>query len=272
MESCLVWAHSYSTVHWAMTLLFVVFVAISVFLQAWMIFSLSKVSASTVSPHSFPHLPLTDRTIPFPLLSPLFCSAPLRTQDHYRVKHLRIIATIKVVLLGFAVCCAIGFVVGYAICSGNAYPGNGHCNASVSTAAVFEWIVSFVLFFFFLTYIVDLWPAHKRAQKGLTEDGTMVENRALAEKAGEGHRPEAPYAIAREMGPDHTAQQYESAGATHVDPQQAQGLHAYGDAQTLPNPHANATNGADPYPTYENSSGRNSVMVPPMTEARHGVL
>lgn len=52
-------------------------------------------------------------------------------------------------------------------------------------------------------YVVDFWPAKKRADKGLTEDGTMVHDPALAEKAGEGHRPTAPYAVARDMGPNH---------------------------------------------------------------------
>ena len=68
--------------------------------------------------------------------------------------------------------------------------------------------MAFILSFFFLTYVVDFWPAKKRADKGLTEKGDMVHDQALANEHGEGHRPIAPYAVARDMGPNHSADEY----------------------------------------------------------------
>lgn len=69
------------------------------------------------------------------------------------------------------------------------------------------------LFFFFLSYVVDLWPAKKSADKGLSADGQMVENRSLAEAHGEGHKPEAPYSVARSLGPNATPEQHLQANA-----------------------------------------------------------
>ena len=76
-----------------------------------------------------------------------------------------------------------------------------------------EWVCAFVLAFFFLTCecaagcrrlswptdtrapdTVDFMPARKRANAGLSEEGSMVEDRARAEAHGEGHHPNAPYA------------------------------------------------------------------------------
>lgn len=68
--------------------------------------------------------------------------------------------------------------------------------------------MAFLLSFFFLTYTVDFLPAKMRAKKGLTEKGDMVYDPARAEAAGEGGRPTAPYAVARDMGPNHDASAY----------------------------------------------------------------
>jgi hypothetical protein len=85
-----------------------------------------------------------------------------------------------------------------------------------------EWLVSLALAMFFLTYSVDFWPAHKKAEKGLTEKGDMVYDPALAEANGEGHRPMAPYAVARDMGPNHEPAAYNNMMAdTHASNTQA---------------------------------------------------
>lgn len=63
----------YPTVHWSMTVVFIVFVALSVFVQTWEVFSLAK------------------------------------SHDHW-VNTLRRVAIIKSILLGIAVLFAIGFV------------------------------------------------------------------------------------------------------------------------------------------------------------------
>lgn len=100
--------------------------------------------------------------------------------------------------------------------------------------------MAFVLSFFFLTYIVDFLvrafargkghpatgatdaselffcpscyhpqPARSRAKKGLTEKGDMVHDPARADAAGEGQRPMAPYAVARDMGPNQDPAAYQ---------------------------------------------------------------
>lgn len=92
-------------VHWSFTVVFVVFVALSVFVQTWEIFSLAE------------------------------------SHDHWE-KTLRGVAIVKSILLGIAVLFAIGFVVGYAICSGDAYQGDTRCQRAVSVAGAFEWSIS----------------------------------------------------------------------------------------------------------------------------------
>jgi hypothetical protein len=70
-------------------------------------------------------------------------------------------------------------------------------------------------FIFTQTYTVDFWPARHRANKGLTEKGDMVYDPALAEASGEGHRPMAPYAVARDMGPNHNYADYNNTMTSH---------------------------------------------------------
>ncbi|UZJ51750.1 hypothetical protein CBS101457_001070 [Exobasidium rhododendri] len=163
----------HSTVHWSMAVVFVVAVAISVLLQTLEIFSLSA------------------------------------SHERY-LWHLKASAITKSTLLVVAVIAIVVFIGTYADCDGNAYPGDNKCDKIVSAAGVAEWVMAFILSFFFLTYIVDFWPAKKRADAGLTEKGDMVYDPARAEAAGEGHRPMAPYAIARDMSPNHDAAAYNS--------------------------------------------------------------
>lgn len=213
-------AFDYSRVHWSMTLIFVVFVALSVFFQVLQIFSLSH--------------------------------------DHDRLATLKVMAIIKAIILALAIAGAIAFIILYGICRGDAYPGNNRCDRIVSAAAVCEWAIAFLLDIYFLTYVVDLWPAHKRAQKGLSEDGTMVENKQLAKEqhAAAGH-PNAPYAIdgVRENNtyyPSEAAQQYHSQHGVQPAPA--------GMA-------ANETSPSAAHSTLPNSE-RGSLYQTPMTEAR----
>lgn len=216
-------AFHHSNVHWSMTLIFVVFVALSVLFQVLQVFSLSH--------------------------------------DYDRLATLKVIAIVKSLILGLAIAGAIAFVVCYGVCRGDAYPGNNRCDRIVSAAAVCEWAIAFLLDIFFLTYLVDLWPAHKRAQMGLSQDGTMVENKQLAAEQGVADRPAAPYAIDGVRNndtyyPSEAAQQYHSGGAAQhgVQPSPA-GVNAtehspYNAPSTLP------------------SSERGSLYQTPMTEAR----
>lgn len=106
--------------------------------------------------------------------------------------------------------------------------------------------MAFLLSFFFLTYVVDFctytrpnWrnlacasdqrllftfppslppgPAKKYAKKGLTEKGDMVYDPARAAEYGEADRPTAPAAIARDMGPNHSAQAYNTMTSTEAN-------------------------------------------------------
>ncbi|SJX61898.1 uncharacterized protein SRS1_12882 [Sporisorium reilianum f. sp. reilianum] len=221
-------AFNHSTVHWSMTLIFVVFVALSVLFQVLQVFSLSH--------------------------------------DHDRLATLKVIAIVKSIILSLAIAGAIAFIVCYGICKGDAYPGNNRCDRIVSAAAVCEWAIAFLLAIFFLTYLVDLWPAHRRAQKGLSQDGTMVENKQLAMEHGVADgRPVAPYAIDGVRNndtyyPSHAAQQYHSgtgagAGAQHGVEPSPMGMHAATDASPL--------NAPSTLP-----SERGSLYQTPMTEAR----
>ncbi|SNX83065.1 uncharacterized protein MEPE_01771 [Melanopsichium pennsylvanicum] len=216
-------AFDYSRVHWSMTVIFIVFVALSVLFQTLQVFSLSH--------------------------------------DYDRLKTLKILATIKALILGVAIAVAIGFGATYATCSGDAYSGDQRCDRIVSAAAVCEWTVAFILDIFFLTYVVDLWPAHKRAQKGLSEDGTMVENKQLAREQGTatGH-PNAPYAIDGERNihdtyyPSEAAKQYHHQKTHDVHPAPP----VTTNTETSPKVAASTLPGSE----------RGSLYQTPMTEAR----
>ncbi|PWN44657.1 hypothetical protein IE81DRAFT_320959 [Ceraceosorus guamensis] len=174
-------AVNYSNVHWSMTVVFVAGVAISVLFQTLQIFSLSK------------------------------------SHDD-ELWHLRAMAIVKSILLAVALVVLIVFVVTYGICSGDAREGDTRCNRIVSVAGVAEWTCAFILALFFLTYTADFYPARKTAQKGLTEDGEYVADRNRAIFAGEGHKPEAPYAAARDLGPNATNEQYNDiTGNSHLN-------------------------------------------------------
>lgn len=212
-------AFNHSNVHWSMTLIFVVFVALSVLFQVLQIYSLSH--------------------------------------DYNRLATLKAMAILKTIILSFAIAGAIAFVVCYGICRGDALPGNNRCDKVVSAAAVCEWAIAFILDIFFLTYIIDLWPAHHYAKHGLSEDGTMVENKQLAREQGTLNRPIAANAIDGVQNnntyyPSQAGQEYQAAHPNQHN------YNTYPNAQPTGATHVN---------TMPNSE-RGSLHQPPMTEAR----
>ncbi|KAJ9478128.1 Protein SFK1 [Pseudozyma hubeiensis] len=226
-------AFNHSQVHWSMTLIFVVFVALSVLFQVLQVFSLSH--------------------------------------DYDRLATLKVIAIIKSIILSLAIAGAIAFIVCYGICRGDALPGNNRCDRIVSAAAVCEWAIAFLLAIFFLTYLVDLWPAHKRAKMGLSQDGTMVENKQLAQEQGVADKPTAPYAI---DGVRNNDTYYPSEAAQQYHGNNGNNGAAYGTAQhgVQPSPAGAAYTQQDASPMNAPStlpgSERGSLYQTPMTEAR----
>ena len=82
-------------------------------------------------------------------------------------------------------CCDCLFCSHAYQCHGDSTPIKGHsaqtCNRVTSAAAALEWAVSFILTFYFLTLVADLWPAGESSPRYM---------RRLArwqEKHGEGH-------------------------------------------------------------------------------------
>ncbi|KAE8212130.1 hypothetical protein CF327_g4201 [Tilletia walkeri] len=164
-------AFNYGRVHWSFALLFIATVAISVLLQTIQVLSLAH--------------------------------------DHDEQEfHLRKVAIIKAAIFVLAIPVVIIFVVCYGICQGSAPDGDAKCDRVVSTAAVCEWAVSFLLALFFFTYVFDFIPARVSAKKGLDETGTQIDDATLAEASGHGDKPYAPYAVAKDMGPHHSDAEY----------------------------------------------------------------
>lgn len=231
-------AFNHSTVHWSMTLIFVVFVALSVLFQVLQVFSLSH--------------------------------------DYDRLATLKVIAIIKAIILSLAIAGAIAFIICYSICRGDALPGNDRCDRIISAAAVCEWAIAFLLAIFFLTYLVDLWPAHKRARLGLSLDGGLVENKQLAKEQGVDDKPTAPYAIDgvennNTYYPSQAAQQYHNGNtgnAVYPAPAVAHSVTSQHGVQ--PSPAGIAAIESSPLnaPSTLPGSERGSLYQTPMTEAR----
>jgi len=117
----------FSTVHWICTCIFVLGVAISCIFQTWEMFALKE--------------------------------------DHPDRKHLRRNAIMKAVIVAIAIAVAIGFAACYAICHGEGQIRSQKCDRITSAAAVCEWAVSFILVFYFATFVLDLWPAAKTSPR-----------------------------------------------------------------------------------------------------------
>ncbi|WWC68425.1 uncharacterized protein I206_102352 [Kwoniella pini CBS 10737] len=124
-------AFDHSTVHWTMTLVFIIGVALSAIFQSAEVWSLHK--------------------------------------DHPDRKSLRRNSILKLLVVLLAILCAIGFGATYAVCGGNSTPYKSHtaetCNKVTSAAAALEWTVAFILVFYFLTIAADLWPAGKSSPR-----------------------------------------------------------------------------------------------------------
>ncbi|KAI5449312.1 hypothetical protein NCC49_004814 [Naganishia albida] len=116
---------NHSTVHWSMTIVFIVGVALSAIFQSAEIWSLHK--------------------------------------DHPDRNHLKRNSIYKLIIVTFAILEAIGFGILYAICSGEA--NTPRCNRITSGAAAMEWAVSFTLIFYWLSLVMDLWPAGKSSPR-----------------------------------------------------------------------------------------------------------
>ncbi|KDN51337.1 hypothetical protein K437DRAFT_56073 [Tilletiaria anomala UBC 951] len=156
-------AFDYSTVHWSMTVIFVFFVAVSVLFQLLQVFELA---------HGHP----SGRGV------------------------LLATAIIKAIILGFSIIVSIIFATLYGTCRGKALPGDTRCNRITSVAAICEWTVAFLLFFFFLTYVADF--AHPKQESQIDEPQARqssmkeVENGNAASAVGHGHGPGYEYATA----------------------------------------------------------------------------
>ncbi|WVQ65159.1 uncharacterized protein L199_003332 [Kwoniella botswanensis] len=124
-------AFDHSTIHWTMTLVFIVGVALSAIFQSAEVWSLHK--------------------------------------DHPDRKSLRRNSILKLTVVVVAVACAIAFGATYGVCGGNSTATSSHsaetCNRVTSAAAALEWTVAFILVFYFLTIAADLWPAGKSSPR-----------------------------------------------------------------------------------------------------------
>jgi len=140
-------AFTHETIHWSMTLVFVVCVAISAIFQTAEVWSLHK--------------------------------------DHPDRRSLMRNSILKLIVVTVAIACAIAFGATFGYCDAYGTAFNGHsaatCNRVTSAAAALEWAVSFILALYFLTLVLDLWPAGKSSPRYM---------RRLAryqERNGEGH-------------------------------------------------------------------------------------
>ncbi|KAI8457692.1 Frag1/DRAM/Sfk1, partial [Phakopsora pachyrhizi] len=109
------------TVHWSFTLLFILFVGASSVCQTVEIIFLQK--------------------------------------GHPDRPHLKRNALLKALIVVIAIAVAIVFGILYISCRGKAT--SPKCNVIISTAGACEWTVSIILVFYFMTFILDLWPAAK---------------------------------------------------------------------------------------------------------------
>ncbi|CAD6983681.1 unnamed protein product, partial [Tilletia controversa] len=78
------------------------------------------------------------------------------TKDHDGEQlHPRRVAYVKLYLLVLAVPVVVLFMITYAICHGTVPEGDARCDRVVSTAAVCDWAVAFILAVFFIAYTFD---------------------------------------------------------------------------------------------------------------------
>ncbi|TIB74098.1 hypothetical protein E3Q23_02760 [Wallemia mellicola] len=123
---------NHGTVHWSMTVVFVVGIAISAVAQT--------------------------------------CEVSCLATDHPDRAHLRRNGILKLIIVGLAVACAITFGGLQGSCQGDIHPADHpdrDCYNITSAAASFEWATAFLVVFYFLTLSLDLWPAAKTSPRFL---------------------------------------------------------------------------------------------------------
>lgn len=118
-------ANNYENVHWSMTAVFVVCIAICAILQSTEVILLHK--------------------------------------DHPDRNHLFRNMIVKMLIVGTAVLGAFAFIGTYVACASqpNDAPPSPKCNRIQSAAAVLEWFIAFLFDAYIITFIQDLWPATK---------------------------------------------------------------------------------------------------------------
>ncbi|KAJ9110632.1 hypothetical protein QFC19_001461 [Naganishia cerealis] len=125
-------AFNHSTIHWIMTIVFIVGVALSAIFQSAEIWSLHK--------------------------------------DHPDRNHLKRNSVYKLIIVTIAVLEAIAFGSLYAVCSGKA--STARCNRVTSGAAAMEWAVAFTLIFYWLSLVMDPRWQEKNDPSNLAHDFT----------------------------------------------------------------------------------------------------
>ncbi|TYJ52535.1 hypothetical protein B9479_006859 [Cryptococcus floricola] len=120
-------AYDYTTVHWDGTLIFILGTGSSAFCQTVEVWLLRK--------------------------------------GHKHRKHLPRNAWFKLFIVSADIILAAAFGATYLYCGGRATAYNGHttdqCNSESSKAAILEWTIAYGLNLYFLTFVIDLWPAGK---------------------------------------------------------------------------------------------------------------
>ncbi|RSH85040.1 uncharacterized protein EHS24_006628 [Apiotrichum porosum] len=140
----------HSRVHWSMTCLFVIGVAFSAIFQSGQVWSLHK--------------------------------------DHPNRPSLLRSSIAKLVIVVLAIAGAIAFAVLYGICRGKDLARRKHtaaqCERITSGAAAMEWTIAFILFFYFLTLVADLWGAAKSSPRYIRSLERWEQKNGIAPSAG----------------------------------------------------------------------------------------
>ncbi|ODO00534.1 hypothetical protein L198_02853 [Cryptococcus wingfieldii CBS 7118] len=132
-------AYDYTTVHWNGTLIFIIGTGSSAFCQTVEVWLLRK--------------------------------------GHTQRKHLPRNAWFKLFIVGADIILAAAFGATYLYCGGRATSYKDHtagqCNSTSSKAAVLEWTIAYALNLYFLTFVIDLWPAGKIKEQPEKEEESV---------------------------------------------------------------------------------------------------
>jgi len=156
---------THPTIHWIFALVFIVFTALCALFQLLEVSSLSK--------------------------------------DHPDRPHLRRNGWFKVGIVTIAVAIAVAFAGTYGACRGKAPPNTARqqCSQITSAAAGLEWTDAFMVFVFFCSLVLDLWPAaktsprylrrHPEAQHGYNDNKPLTTTDAFGRPSYGGPSPNA---------------------------------------------------------------------------------